>query len=237
MEVVTTDVLVIGGGVAGLSTAIVAREKGLDVLLCSKTAPGLANSSALSAGGFRSQNSSFSAEDHRRLTLETGHNLNEQVLVDTLVENAHQSIMSLRWYGVTVKERAMGFYVPAKEKGPAGLCLTRPMADYARSAGVRFLYPFQACEIIRGKDKALGVWGLQGYNNKSLAIEAKAVVLATGGGGATFLNRQPSEYHRGWFLSCLPGRTAPYGHGIHTVLSNGHIRNRAGWWQPPAHTG
>jgi succinate dehydrogenase/fumarate reductase flavoprotein subunit len=45
---ITTDVLIIGSGGAGLRAAIAAREKGASVMLVSKSRTGLGNNTAIS---------------------------------------------------------------------------------------------------------------------------------------------------------------------------------------------
>ena len=52
LDVVSCDVLVIGGGGAGLRAAIEAREKGADVLLVSKARAGYANNTIISKATF-----------------------------------------------------------------------------------------------------------------------------------------------------------------------------------------
>ena len=53
MKQLSTDVLIIGSGGAGLRTAIEARRQGVNVLLVSKDKLGLANCAALAGGVFR----------------------------------------------------------------------------------------------------------------------------------------------------------------------------------------
>jgi succinate dehydrogenase/fumarate reductase flavoprotein subunit len=50
MNTLTTDVLVIGGGAAGLRAAIAARQGGVNVLIASKTVVGYANNTAVANG-------------------------------------------------------------------------------------------------------------------------------------------------------------------------------------------
>lgn len=187
MEVVSTDVLVVGSGIAGLCAAIAARKKGWEVLLCSKVTPGLASSSALSQGSFRSEVFGFTPEQHKQLTIKSGCNLNEPLLVETLAENAARSVLSLKEFGVELKEREKGFFVPAEKVGQEGLNITKPMCEYARRLGIKFLYPFLAFDLLQKEGQAVGVWGLLKKEGRPLAIAARAVVLATGGGGAAFL--------------------------------------------------
>ncbi|AEG14417.1 L-aspartate oxidase [Desulfofundulus kuznetsovii DSM 6115] len=207
MDVVSTDVLIIGSGIAGLYAAITARKKGREVLLCSKVTPGLASSSALSQGSFRSEVSGFTPEQHRQLTLKAGYNLNEPLLVETLVENAARAVLSLKEFGVEIKERGKGFFVPAEKIGQEGLNITKPMAECARRLGVKFFYPFLAFDLLQKEGQAVGVWGLLKKEGKPLAIAARAVVLATGGGGAAFLrtDNPPGNIGDGYALAYRAG--------------------------------
>ncbi len=60
MEILKTDVLVIGGGGAGLRAALSAREEGAEVLLVSKTPIGKSTCTQLSAGAFCVASQGFS---------------------------------------------------------------------------------------------------------------------------------------------------------------------------------
>jgi succinate dehydrogenase/fumarate reductase flavoprotein subunit len=77
MDIVSTDVLVIGSGLTGLCAAIACKKKGLDVLVCSKASPGLGNCSVVSRGAFRSSGGGISAREHQKATLASGHGLND----------------------------------------------------------------------------------------------------------------------------------------------------------------
>ncbi len=207
MEVVSTEVLVVGGGIAGLSAAIAARKKGQEVLLCSKVTPGRASSSTLSQGSFRGRVAGFTAEEHRRLTVEAGYHLNEPALVEALVEDAPRAVLSLREFGVEILERQKGFFVFAPKVGQEGLRITRPMAEYARRLGVNFLYPFLAADLLLREGQAAGVWGLLRREGRPLAVAARAVVLATGGGGAAYLrtDNPPGSAGDGYALAYRAG--------------------------------
>jgi len=52
MEIIKTDILVIGGGGAGMRAALAAKEKGSEVLLASKTPLGKSTCTYLSGGNF-----------------------------------------------------------------------------------------------------------------------------------------------------------------------------------------
>lgn len=207
MEVIHTDLLTIGGGLAGLCAAIAARERGREVILCSRVMSGLASSSAFSQGSFRGQVAGFSAEQHRQLTLETGHQLNEPAMVEALAEDATVAVTSLRAYGIEIRDREKGFFVPARKAGQEGLNLTRPLAEHARRAGVRFLQPFTAGGLLQYGGRAAGAWGFVKKENQPQAIAARAVILATGGGGAAFLHtdNSPGSAGDGYALAYCAG--------------------------------
>ena len=64
MEHIFCDVLVIGSGAAGLRAAISATQKGLDVCVICKQAPGKATCTILSAGVFAGTEENKSPDNH-----------------------------------------------------------------------------------------------------------------------------------------------------------------------------
>src|SRR4030043_1197904 len=105
MEEITTDVLVIGSGLAGLLSALEAERAGLKVLIVGKFTIGMGTNTSMANGAFTAANSRFSKEDHLQATLESGKGLNHLKLVKTLVENAPDAIKRIRDCGVPMVER------------------------------------------------------------------------------------------------------------------------------------
>ena len=186
MNVITTDVLIIGSGLTGLCAAVACKENNLDVLVCSKASPGLGNCSVVSRAAFRSSGRGLSANDHHKATLAAGHALNDGEKVAIMVKNAEPALRKLHTYGVDIKDRANGFYVVAEGFGKEGRSLMKPMVRHAESLGVKFLSPFFSWEIIELDGGAKGVWGFYKGQPEPVAISAKAVVLAAGGAGALY---------------------------------------------------
>lgn len=118
MEERTTDILVIGSGLAGIVSALEAERQGTDVLILGKFTIGMGTNSSLAGGGFLAANSAFSAEDHLRTTLEAGRGLNQPRLVKTLAENGSRAIEALRGYDVPMVERRTGYRVGRPERIP-----------------------------------------------------------------------------------------------------------------------
>jgi fumarate reductase (CoM/CoB) subunit A len=184
LDRITTDVIVIGSGSAGLSAAIICRESNLDVFVCSKSGPGLGSCTVLSQGIFRSNRADYSPNIHKRDTLTAGSGLNEEERIDPFISESQSSIENLKMYGVNIKQMYSGYHSVSDRIGREGLSITRPMVAYAQSRGVKFLSPFFAWNVLKVEGKAQGVWGL--CNGRPTIICAKAIILATGGAGALF---------------------------------------------------
>ena len=74
------DVLIIGGGAAGLRAAIEAARMGANVAIASKAPIGYASSTLYAGGGFRAAFKNYSAERHFEETIIGGAFLNDQEL-------------------------------------------------------------------------------------------------------------------------------------------------------------
>ena len=91
MEEFSTDILIIGSGLAGVMAALEVEKNGLSVTLLGKFAIGMGTNTSL-ASSFTAANSRFSKEDHLRATLEAGKGLNRRNLVKVLVEEGAGAI-------------------------------------------------------------------------------------------------------------------------------------------------
>jgi len=141
MEILSTDILVIGSGLAGMISALEAEKAGLQVLITGKFTIGLGTNTALSNGAFSVSNSLFSREDHFRETLNAGKALNHPGMVNTLIERGPDAMEKLKGYGVSLVENQMGYFVE-RVKGSAslpGVLLTNPIRERLKNSSIRSL--------------------------------------------------------------------------------------------------
>lgn len=185
MEIVSTDVLVIGGGGAGLRAAMAARETGAQVTVVSKTPLGKSTCTYLSAGNFTLASEGFTQEDHLQVTLQSGKGINARELVEILVAEAPERIRELEGTGVPGGWKKGGFFISGT--APAwGAPLTRFLSDEAKKQGVLPIPWVTIFKIITQDGKAAGALGYDFRAGKWLAFSAQAVILTTGGAAALY---------------------------------------------------
>jgi len=185
MDIVKTDVLVIGGGGAGMRAALAAREKGAEVLLVSKTPMGKSTCTYLSAGAFTLAVEGISKETHRAATLKAGKGINVQELAEILVNEAPDRVRELERWGLVGEWQRGRFRCLAKP--PAlGAPLAKILAERAEENGVSS-YPWViVCELVVESGRVIGALGFDYRRGKAVAFLSKAVILASGGGGALY---------------------------------------------------
>ncbi len=179
------DVLIIGGGAAGLRAAIEAARMGANVAIASKAPIGYASSTLYAGGGFRAAFKNYSAERHFEETIIGGAFLNDQELVRTLVLEGKNRILELKSLGVDLKIRPGGAFI---EGPPLMTCinLVNPLAKYASNLNVKFIEGVMAIDlIVNGKVNGAILYDLN--SNKLRLIQAKSIVIATGGYSQLFL--------------------------------------------------
>jgi len=185
MRVLKTDVLVIGGGAAGLRAAIEARRANVAVLLVSKTPAGLGSCTAYAGGGFQAPFGKFTPKQHFERTIRGGKSLNNQKLVDVMTREAAARLLELREFGVDI-ETGDG---TAHVKGPFamnGTGLTLPLLRFARSIGVIVLENVIVAGLEKSGDSVVGAAGFNRLNGEVNSFHAKSVVLASGGAGRIY---------------------------------------------------
>ncbi len=235
-ENVKTDVVIIGGGGAGLAAAISAAQNGAkNVTVIEKTgAPG--GNAAISHGIFAVNSKAqerlgikLSADDiFRDKMAYSNWNINAR-LVRTAID---QSAKMIEW----LEEKGMKFdyivgFVPAGEgprvfhkvgpspmEGAVGEPLVKVLTEECRKLGVRITVNTTASRILRDqKGKLTGV--LCNKEGRETAISTESIVIATGGfGGNKDMLNKYFPYHADIFCNSLPQMT---GDGINMAAEAG----------------
>ena len=191
------DVLIVGGGVAGLRAALAANNAGVQVALLSKTHP-LRSHSATSSDGL---NAAFGADDswqqHAQDTIRAGAGLCDQAAVEEMCRAAPDDIIHLDHIGVPFNRDAEGKF-DRRVLGGNAIPRTAFSADLTGHTVLNTLYEQFIREGIPSHEEWLvtslvvedgacrGVLALELGTGKVEAFSASAVVLATGGTGRAY---------------------------------------------------
>lgn len=194
-----TDVLVIGGGVAGLRAAIAAAEGGADVLLLCKDTLDQSNTWYAQGGIAAVLQPLDSFESHVRDTLTVGVGLCDDATVKTVVEEGAQRVIELLTWGANFdKQQGNPYDLAFGLEG--GHSFARILHAYGDSTGrelaqtligkvhssesIRISEKSFAIDLITHEGKCIGVLALIG--GQVQVIWAKRTILASGGAGELF---------------------------------------------------
>jgi succinate dehydrogenase/fumarate reductase flavoprotein subunit len=184
VEQLSIDVLVVGSGAAGLRAAIAARENGLEVGVISKAAPGKSTCTMVSGGAFSGTREGDSPRGHMEQTLRAGRGINLQKLVEILVSEGPQRLKELVDWGIKAKFHKGSLY--ASGRPPIwGEEIVHCLVSKNKSLGTRLMGGLLVTDLKMHAGQA-GVICFSKKSDRWLAINAKAVVLATGGAGALY---------------------------------------------------
>ena len=196
METLTTDVLVIGSGAAGLRAAIASRQAGAETLVVGKAPAGLGTATILSGAGFAASIDGVATSDYRRETFETGRGINQPELVETLVADASKRVTELITWGM--KARISPGMVVAEGAPPAfGREVIRCLKEQAKKTDVRFASGLVLEKLVTDQPPALGILAFRSKTSSWLGIKAKALVVATGGAAALYTRHSNPQRNTG----------------------------------------
>jgi len=209
-EVVTSDVLVIGGGFGGLWSALRAAELGSSVTLVDKSFAGKSGHSYFASGARMVLLPGDSLDDYVYDIVLGNDWLVEQDMVAAIFEGSYQRLKDLESFGITFRKKG-GAYVWTKargtrnvknlwlEHGTAGneVTLLRKMA---LSRGVRFIDHTYVYDLLKdGEGNIAGAAGVAMRKPWNYLFKAKSVVVATNSGS-----------YRGHHLACELQGTGPF---------------------------
>ena len=189
----STDVLVVGTGAAGLRAAIEARRYGAEVLVIDKSLIGVNNNTVFAGGGLKAalpgtlnqtMNKAYNTpEEHMADTIMYGGYLNDQRLVERLAVEAPARLLELQEFGVKHFENLRLHQDTAKYGGK----ITKPLAQTCKSMGVRFRPHMFIYDFIVEDGVLKGAVCFDSLSGKKVQIHTKSLVAATGGAGEVYL--------------------------------------------------
>lgn len=189
-----TDVLLIGSGIAGLTTALEAKRLGLNVTVVNKAYATRAQSS-MAQGGINAcmgYDTEDSVSKHIEDTLKSSAGLANKQEVSYLCQEAKEAILWLDKMGVAFSRDPQGRIAQRRLGGTkheracyaqdyTGLKILHTLYDKALHSGVKFIHEYFLLDIVKEHDRAVGATFLDIKTTQVHTIYAKAVVLATGG--------------------------------------------------------
>jgi succinate dehydrogenase/fumarate reductase flavoprotein subunit len=184
METLKADVLVIGGGGAGLRAAIEAVRYKVSVLVVCKGKAGYNTITAISGGGLKAALGGASVEEHLKDTLKAGRGLNDTRLVKILAEEGGERVSELRDFGIELQIGYGGASV-GQARGRGGLLLAMGLREHAIKVGVKLVEDAIITRLLVD-ERAVGAIGYSHLEDRPLLFSAGAVVVATGGAGALY---------------------------------------------------
>ncbi|MCW3978427.1 MAG: FAD-binding protein, partial [Candidatus Bathyarchaeota archaeon] len=185
VENIDSDVVVVGSGGAGLRAAIEADERGAMVVVVSKAPAGMNNATVVAGGGFRAAIEGLTPEEHYEDTIRVGNRINDRRLVEIFAHEGGERVLELRRFGVEMRIHKGGISVGDTPR-LMGLGMTKPMVEHLRERGVRIVENVVVTKLLASEGRIMGAVGYDVRNDHPVIFQAKAVVLATGGGGALY---------------------------------------------------
>jgi len=197
MEVVRTDVLVIGAGIAGLRAAATAREAGVQVTLVCKGSIGRSGNSFRASGGFAAAVGQHdSVQQHQLDFMQGGYNVNHPDLYRLVADNAPTLLqrLSKQVSGFESNRHGLvGRLVPAHSHARSvqyqdGMAeLLRQLCAQLSVMQVEAWSNLQAIELARNDHGEIcGAYFFDRCRSGVLLCLAGAVVMASGGCGRLF---------------------------------------------------
>lgn len=198
------DVLIIGSGGAGLSAALNAKAKGLEVLVVTKNYPTNAQTS-MAQGGINAplgNQDEDTITSHIQDTLSSAKELGDKVMIEAMCGDAMAAIEWLESIGVPFS-RDESSHIAQRRLGGAsrkracysqdytGLKILHTLYDNAIKEGIKFVNEHYLINLITAKEESnrvLGATFLDISKGEIVEIRAKAVVMATGGYSAIYHN-------------------------------------------------
>jgi succinate dehydrogenase/fumarate reductase flavoprotein subunit len=206
MEEIKTDLLVIGGGAAGLTAALEAKNLGLDVTLIAKSKVGRSGNTIVAGTGMAVLMEGPESEDtgdiYKEDTLASGKQINDPGMVKCFLNGSPGIAHKLTGYGVVLRkmgDRLMKKQAPGHSTARSlttdfsklpyltrGLSLTLPLLKSAQKCGIKIIDFAPVIKLLLADGTVAGALAIDKKREKVLIFRTPTVILAAGGGGRVY---------------------------------------------------
>ncbi len=194
-KVIETDVLVMGGGIAGCYAAAKAAEHGLSVTLAEKAKPDRSGSAAMGIDHYGEvQNDGITPLEFVKLSEERSHALNgdgrftDLNIVYQYIDKSLWALEESEKLGITMRwDDGEYYFMPQAWFGGPRINLRvhwqdiKPLlAKAVRERGINVLERTMVVDLLTNKGAVVGATAVNTRTGEFIIIKAKAVVIATG---------------------------------------------------------
>ena len=192
-KVLTSDVLIVGGGIGGLAAAINLKEENpeIDVLIVEKQTTGWAGK-ATKIGGILAflgpENNADKFLDFQ--VRNSGIYLNDQALLTKYIEDSYKVIKQFAEWGDKLARTPEGDIVsfparwaPEYSTTFIDIDMMLPMRTRAKKMGTKILNKIHVVDLMKQDNRVVGAVGFDIVNGRFHIFKAKATVLANGSCG------------------------------------------------------
>lgn len=184
------DVLIIGGSYAGLTAALAAADQGLDVILMDKATPANSGCARFAAGDIQCfMEEEDLLEDWVAEYEKIGEGLNDLVWLEENIPLVRGFIQKQIEQQATFLQNEEGKLIRKKGRGNLKSAIVniektfRVLYQKAKDVGVKFLTRTFLVDLIVDENRVQGAIGLSLREDLWSVVQAKTVVLASGGCG------------------------------------------------------
>jgi len=189
-EIVSTDVLVIGGGIGGLVLAIKAKEANpnIDVLIVEKQTAGWAGKATKIGGILAFLGPSDNADKFMDFQVRTtGFYLNDQELLSRYIQSSPKAIDDLGEWGARLERTpdsnlviTRSPFAPEWSTAYVDIDFMLPIRAKARKMGTKIINKIHIVDLLKQANRIIGAVGFDIITGQFYIFKAKATVLANG---------------------------------------------------------
>ena len=198
------DVLIVGGGLAGIMAALAVHEKGGSPAIISLGPVGRSGNTVVAGGVISSAtpDEGNTAERFLRDLLDSGRGIADPELASRVAEESEAMLLYMEKHGVQLRRQGKGFVrfhspghsiprtVPTDWENVAfaarGRTFLEPLWQRLTALGIPQYNGFRVTRLVRDGKRVVGVSACERKTGRSCSIPAGSVIIATGGYGGLF---------------------------------------------------
>ena len=201
MKVIKTDILVIGGGLAGLTAAIEAKNCKNTVTIVCKSITGKSGNTVVSGSAMavvRPDNENDSQELLYKDVMRSSQGINDKGIAEYFAAHSNEVLDKLSGYGVVFR-RIGDKYVTKRPPGHSvsrsfqvdiskvpyhirGLSISLPLLKMAKEKNIQIIDNTMVYKLLKKEGRISGALAVSKRDNEIIQLFAKVIIIAAGGG-------------------------------------------------------